>query len=158
MSKRNFILLIIILSLVAILTFGLFYFKKGSPFPGAVSAGTNFISQFNPFAATPTPAPVNTPTDPSGYQPNPPVDTTNQKFKKVSSMPVAGFGLFSKERLKDVGTPIPTVTTPTATGTSTSTTTTSKTTATKPTPPPTEFVSAVRYVDKATGNIYQTFA
>jgi hypothetical protein len=28
----------------------------------------------------------------------------------------------------------------------------------EPTPPPTEFVPALRYVDRATGNIYQTFA
>ena len=154
MSKRNFILLIIVLGIVAISIVGFLYFNQGTP-TGEESTGTNFISHFNPFG-TGKPATSsndsNSPVDVSGYQP--PVDTQvpNSGFTKISSMPIAGFTLFMKERLKEI--PPPTVVTDTTTTTSPATTP-KKTT--KPTPPPTEFALALRYVEKATGNIYQTF-
>ena len=66
-------------------------------------------------------------------------------------MPVAGFGIFLKERFKD----IPTVSSTNPPATAESPTPTPET---KPTPPPTEFVSAIRYVARETGYIYQTFA
>ena len=111
--------------------------------------GTNFISQFNPFGNSKDVAPGDTtpPVDVSGYEPSPTGETQTGKLVKVSSMPVAGFGVFMKERLKYV--PVPPVIPaegemegePVA-----------------PTTPPTEFVPAVRYVDRASGNIYQSFA
>jgi hypothetical protein len=74
--------------------------------------------------------------------------------------------MFSKERLVPVVAT--TQTTPSTTQTSTSTTTTASTTpstkvitkkaTTKPVAPPTEMALALRYVAKATGNIYETFA
>ena len=80
-------------------------------------------------------------------------------------MPVAGFTVYPKERLKEVAvapllveegvgggasstTPPPPSGTPPQKGGEGS----------KPTPPATEFASALRYVDRVTGNIYQTFA
>lgn len=140
MSKRNLILLIIVLIVAVAAVFGFLYFNQGTNTAGTDTGGTNFISQFNPFGtSTPKPPVVTPPVDISGYEPGPVEEIPAVKLKKISSMPVAGFGLFSKERYKDV--PIVVPTTPPA----------------KPTPPPTEFMTAVRYVDKATGNIYQTF-
>ncbi len=121
MPKRNFILLIIILGLVIIAVFGFLYFQKEPSVPEDSSVGTNFISQFNPFATKPKLPAVTPPADISNQ---PPSETTETKLIKVSNMPVAGFTVFTKERLKDKGT---------------------------------EFAPALRYVEKASGNIYQTF-
>lgn len=177
MSKRNFILLIIIIVIGIITLVGYFYLNPKTNIPGIdndENTGTNFISQFNPFSKNTTPTTTTPSVDISGDQPNP-TDTTEIKLKKVSSMPIAGFTVFSKERLKEVpivapllvpeGAGLPaqaggddnSATNPSnSSGSSASPTTTKKTT--KPTPPPTEFMPALRYVERATGNIYQTFA
>jgi len=156
MSKRNFILLIIIVVITIITLFGYFYFNQGNNTPGEDNSGTNFISQFNPFGKNTTKPPTDTtpPIDISGDQPNQ-TGTIEVKLKKVSSMPIAGFTVFSKERLKDVPIVVPEVV-PATDSTIPPATTTKKTT--KPTPPQTEFMPALRYVERATGNIYQTFA
>lgn len=157
MSKRNFILLIIILVIIIGIVFGFLYFQQKGATPGE-GEGTNFISQFNPFGNN---KPTNTgtdtkPADVSGYQPEP-EENIKLKLTKVSSMPVAGFAVYQKERLKDVPVVVPEVvssepsqTLPLAGA--------GKNTKKIPTPPPTEFMPALRYVDKTTGNIYQTFA
>jgi len=153
MSKRNLILLIIILIIVIIAVFGFLYFRPGTTAPGEESQGTNFISRFNPFGigtSKPTPPAVTPPVNVSGYQPGPGEETQKTKLVKVSSMPVAGFTIFTKERLKDVLIAAPI--TITADGG------TPPKAVAKPTPPLTEFTLALRYVDRATGNIYQTFA
>lgn len=139
--------------LAVIAVFGFLYFQGGGTTPGGENAGTNFLSRFNPFASN------NTPTSPAE---TPPIDIngdgiiTNEemavvKLKKVSSMPIAGFTIFAKERLKEeiLVTPTETTTPPQ---------TPIKKVATKPVPPKTEFALALRYVERATGNIYQTFA
>lgn len=158
MSKRNFILLTIILIIIVIAVLGFLYSQRNVTAPGEDSSGTNFISQFNPFGSdkpTTTP-PGTTPTDVSGYEPGP--EQEEVKLIKVSSMSVAGFTVYPKERLKDVPVVTPAIP-PTETTTAPESTTPKPTTpAPKPTPPATEFVSALRYVDRVTGNIYQTFA
>lgn len=167
MSKRNFVLLIIVLIITILVVFGFLYLQQGTRTPGEEGEGTNFISQFNPFGTggkSPTTPKGDTPTDVSGYEPGP--EQEEVKLKKVSSMPVAGFTVYTKERLieivappllieegagggdSSITPPPPSGTPPTQGGEKN----------TKPTPPATEFVSALRYVDKATGNIYQTFA
>ncbi|OGI95512.1 hypothetical protein A2917_03075 [Candidatus Nomurabacteria bacterium RIFCSPLOWO2_01_FULL_42_17] len=151
MSKRNLILLIIILSLAVISVFGFLYFRSGTTAPTDEGTGTNFISQFNPFGSNKTTPPTTTPEDNTSEFTPAPAETPVNKLVQVSSMPVAGFTVFSKERLKDLPTP-----TPIEAGTSGETTASVGTK--KPTPPPTEFAPALRYVDRATGNIYQTFA
>jgi hypothetical protein len=142
MSKRNFILLIIILILIVAVVFAFLFLRPDGTTPGDTGPGTNFFSQFNPFGTKPTPPPPPPPVDVSGYVP--PDTMPAGKLVKISSMPVAGFAVFLKERLKEVPILPPTseVTTPPK----------------KVAPPPTEFMPALRYVDKANGNIYQTFA
>jgi hypothetical protein len=133
MSKRNFILLIIVVIIILAGVAGFLYFKKDSTMPSNdnESEGTNFISQFNPFASNPAPGTTSTPppSDTGEYQPGTEGEVPALKLQKISSMPVAGFTTFSKERLKEGAT----------------------------TKPLTEFAPAVRYVERATGNIYQTF-
>ena len=202
-----------------------FYTRPSTIAPGEDTGGlNNFISQFNPFGtSTTSPPPATTPpADISGYQPGP-TEETNLKLKKISSLEIAGFTVFMKERLKDM--PVPTETSAispaitynfgtvtlksgsageavkelqkflkntltleleldgvfdeemitiikqwqndhgliadgvvgqkTKTAMYVSVNQTTKTS--KPTPPATEFMPALRYVDRATGNIYQTF-
>ncbi len=140
MSKRNLTFLIIILVAVTAGFFGYLYFSKPAN-TGEMPSNTplfNFFP-FNKTVKTPTPeAPSNTP---SGIEiPNFEIQPiTVLKLKKVSSFPVAGFGIYQKEVFgeEQEGGITPTV---------------------KPAPPATEFVATLRYVEKATGNIYQTRA
>lgn len=223
MSKRNFILLIIALALIGSAALWFFFAGQSAVPPEEDGPGINFFTPFNPFSSkkTETPA-VTEPVDISGGEPILPEAPVNATLMKVSSMPIAGFAVFQKERLKDVPVVVPVTppTTPYDFGTITLKTGSSgdavkelqrflndtldlkleadgifdeeistamkdwqgshnivadgivgaktkaimyasvnqKTTTTKPAPPLTEFVPAVRYVDRATGNIYQTFA
>lgn len=127
MSKRNFILIVIILVVIVAIVFGFFYFYQPAN-KTSTTEGTNFFANFFPFGKSKTTTPTNTnqPVDVSGYE-NTNGQNQNSNLKKVSSFPIAGYGVFNKERLKDAGIA-------------------------------TEFVPAVRYVNKATGIIYQTFA
>lgn len=152
MSKRNLVLLIIVLVAIGIVVFGFLYSRPATT-PGVDSEGTNFLSRFNPFRKSGTVPSGNTPSGNDISEPVP--DTTvggipAVKLKKVSGMPVAGFGLFAKERLKEIPIPTTSETVPSIPAP----TTKSKT---KPTPPPTEFMTAVRYVERAQGIIHQTF-
>src|SRR3989344_9014590 len=103
MSKRNFILLIIILVAILAAFFGFLFLRQGPTVPGEESGGTNFLSQFNPFGGADGGKPDDTtppPVDISGYEP--PVEQEGREFVKVSSMPVAGYGVFKKERYKEI--------------------------------------------------------
>lgn len=175
MSKRNIILIAIILGVITLGAFIFLSFYEPKSKMGDSVENTNFFANFFPFGnnKNTTPKETNNPTDVSGYIP--PTETTpaNMKLKKVSSFPVAGFGIFMKERFKDVANPNPTPIIP-LTGEENNTTTNTKadlevqktkakdkktkTSIVKPVAPPTEFVPTLRYVNKATGNIYQTFA
>ncbi len=203
--------------------FGFLYFRQDTGTEGE-STGTNFFSQFNPFGSgtTKPPSTETPPVDISGYEP--PTEIERLQLRKISSMPIAGFIVYQKERLKDVpmvetptieeslGVPYDFGTTTIKTGSTgdavmelqrflntvlkinleltgkvdAETLTTIKdwqtnnaitsdgivgpktksamyasvnqnTDPSEPTPPPTEFVPALRYVDRMTGNIYQTF-
>lgn len=146
MSKRNFVLFIILL--IIILIVGLWFFSAyKNPNGGEDGGGTNFWSKFNPFGS---PAPTNNEKNLDGeVNIGESTDTTQgetviPKLQKISSVPVAGFQIFNKERFKEEIIPAVSDTTP-------------STTSTKKTPPATEKVEAVRYVDRLSGNIYQTF-
>ncbi len=139
MSRKNFILLIIILVAILAVVFGFLYFREPPTPTGTDTGGTNFFSDFNPFGKSTTiPPKVTPPVDISGFTPPPEIEVPKLKLQKVSSMPIAGFAVFQKERLKEIP-PL--------------------------TPPPQggeglkkEFMPALRYVARANGNIYQTFA
>ena len=157
MSKRNLTILITALTII-IIAFGFWYFNKGEP--SGEGEGTNFGFDFNPFNNKKSTSPDGEgtpPTDVSGYVPPPDIATQAIKLRKVSSMPIAGFGIFMKERYKEIPNPSQSLplsgeedtSIPPAKG---------ELGGLKLTPPPTEFIPAVRYVARATGNIYQTFA
>ena len=142
------------------------YFYKPATQGGGASTGTNFLSNFFPFGKTNTNTgtSTNTPANISGYVAPTNGATTQEKLTKVSSMPIAGYGVFMKERYKDVLLPPLSAqgeqTTTTNTPSSLEKNTTTKTAVKNltPTQPLTELVPGLRYVERATGNIYQTFA
>ncbi len=162
MSKRNFILLILILLLAVAGVFGFLYLRSGTTPVDVVSDGTNFLSQFNPFSSNRTNESNNSGDYVVDINGDGVISTEEKalvKLKKVSSVPVAGFTVFSKERLKYVPTPVPPqATEPIQTEGDVVAPKTVKKPAVKPVAPLTEFAQALRYVEKSTGNIYQTFA
>ncbi len=150
MSKRNFVLLIIFFILLVGSVLWFLSLRNVPTTPNDGNGGENFLSRFNPFGQN---------KENSGEPTKPPIDIEGEtpeeqevlvsKLQKISSVPVAGFEIISKERLKEIPVVTPEVITET-------TATTPKKT-TKPTPPATELSLATRYVDRVTGNIYQTF-
>lgn len=162
MSKRNFTLLIIFIVIALSIGFGFLYFYKSNTSTTTTGVqDTNFVSKFFPFlksaSQTTTTTPI-TPVDISGYENSTVTETAKLKLTKISTMPVAGYGVFLKERFKEV--PIVTTSTPVVSASETPVTLPAtkkgKVATVKPTPPATEFVPALRYVEKTTGNIYQT--
>jgi len=156
MSKRNLILLIIILVIIITGAFWYFYFYQSVNQNVNNTENTNFFGNFLPFGKSKsTTSPNNNEnqsTDISGYESITEEETLNIKLEKVSSFPIAGYEIFIKERYKETTNPqqttketesldiisnIPILETNTLS---------------------TELVPALRYVNKATGNIYQTFA
>lgn len=156
MSRRNFILLIIVLIIAVI---GFFVFSSLNPGVTPTtdtggSTGTNFFSKiFNSFGNNKKPSTTPPTTTPTGT--TPPTAEETLKLVKVSTVPVAGFTVFSKERLKEVIVP-PETNTPDNTPTPVENTTDKKTN-TKPVAPLTEFVPALRYAGRVGGIVYQTF-
>ena len=155
MSKRNFTLLIIVLVIIMVVILGYFYFYQPTGAPVGENGGTNFLSQFNPFGNKKPEPPKN---EPPVYTPDTDAGTDIEEvsLKKVSSMPVAGYGIFKKERFKEIN-PSPALPL-SGEGDSQVTPAKGSSGGLKPTPPPTEFVTALRYVARSTGNVYQTFA
>jgi hypothetical protein len=164
MSKRNIILLIVTLSVIVAGALIYFYFYQPKNQGSSTTGDTNFLANFLPFGKSKTVTPTETtkPVDISGYVPPAPETATETLLKKVSSFPIAGFGVFTKERFKDV--PLDQTASTSTTSTEFVTTdsgplpVTKKKVVVKPTTPPTEFVTALRYVAKDTGNVYETFA
>src|SRR3989344_3906566 len=144
MQKRNFILLIIVLVVAVVAVFGFLYYRQAPTGEGeGDNFGINFISQFNPFSNRTTTPDGNSGTPDNTDSGTTPEEVANLKLKKVSSVPIAGFTVFQKERLIEVAE---------------ETTPAEPSDANKKTPAPkTEFVPALRYVERATGNVFQTF-
>lgn len=128
----------------------LFLFPQSKP---AQIASNITAPNFFPFTKTPAVTVPEKPVDISGtgVEPIPTVTEQNTAIiKKISTFPVSGFGTFSRE----VFTQIP-VSAPENTTTDIPQNTTDTKTPVKPTPPSTEFISSIRYANKADGNIYQ---
>lgn len=159
MSKRKFIILIIIL--VAIVAGGFWYFSSQSKETGQSIGSTisNFWGDFNPFAKLLNKEEAGEEVvnvgeeDPSTLS----EEQKRERFTKVSVNPVSGYTVFQKERYLDLAkefTPetleeeIEGLDTLDATINSDS----------DLSAPSAEYATAVRYAEKSTGNIFQTFA
>lgn len=140
MSRRNFILLIII-SIIILGGIFLYIFSTPKTTPDGEDTG-GFFSNLNPFGKTTvvTPKTNETPNTPISEE-NTPTETEIQKLFKISNIPVAGYTVFQKERIAEAEL-------------ESEIEDEQKNILTKSTK---EFAPAVRYVAKETGNIYQTF-
>jgi hypothetical protein len=181
MSKRNIIIIAVVFVLLVGIAIVFVSLIKPAGNTNGGTTGTNFFSTLFPFGKNTTNTTTGpNPVDISGYVAPKAGETPKELLTKVSSMPVAGYEVFQKERFIDI--PNPTVITPTPPTTDTTTTnpptstptTTPTTPATTPktstralkttttpvipTPPTTELAPMLRYVERATGNVYQTFA
>ena len=140
MPTRNLILWIIAFIVITTGVFSFFYFRSPSS-DGGPTDSPNFIATSWPFRGdnqaqeTPT---TSSPSDISGYEPPDETNISEAILVKVSQRPIAGYGVFQKERYKDIEESAPEGEEQAA--------------------PETEFVPFVRYTDKITGNIYQSFA
>lgn len=165
MKKRNFIVLIIFIFIilgVLIVSFDVFKQTPTTP-PSDVAEDTNFFSTIFPFLKKNSGSDTNTDnsTDVSGYVPPTEGPVKDMILYKVSSMPVAGYGVFLKERFVEV--PLKKDEEEEKTeiisgGSLFEEDAEEEEINTKPTAPETEKVLALRYVDKINGNIHQTFA
>lgn len=171
MSKK-IIILIIILIIIIIGFFGYSYIKKPNEIinKDTIDIGENFISKFFNFGEIKTKNPEteeNNPVDISNENEGEITNTQQGELFKISSMPIAGFTIFTKERFLEIPNPKElTENNISITNTEEKTTenkeNTIKTENKKeqkiiPSSPPTEIISALRYVDKTSGNIYQSF-
>jgi hypothetical protein len=156
MPKKTKIIFIVVFILVGVIVLGLYWYlnrnKTNTP-----DTTTNIIQKFNPFG---TSSKITNPviTDPT--KPNPITEeptTQAPRFQKITNFAVAGATFFEDTRLLPKKETTRETTTPenTVTGTTTSKTTTTKT-ATPP-EPTTEIVPSLRYVERATGHVYQMY-
>lgn len=157
MSIRNFKLLIILITIILLVVMVSVISKKTPE--GVEEANTeksiNFFADFLPFGKKKTNN-ENVATAPSDISNNGETDSLDKNLilTKVSSMPVSGFGVFQKERFIDIPVIVP----------APPSTDTVNTEPVNPAPenvqtaPPTEFAPMVRYIEKVSGNVYQTFA
>jgi hypothetical protein len=156
MSKKITIIIGVVLIIFLFILGYAFLSKPNTTNTTEQTTGTNFFSNIFPFLKS-TSNLTNSILDllkPSEEK----VAPQETSLIKVSSFPIAGFGVFNKERFVEVPEVSPAIIAPTTETTNTSSTTTNKIPEIKPTPPPTEFIPTIKYVEKATGNIYQTYA
>lgn len=152
MTKRNFKLLIILIFIILAVVFSYFFFNTPEE-DGTEDTGTNFIFDLLPFGTkknTNNNTGNETPADISGYVPPTQEELERMKLTKISSMPIAGYTIFNQERfvyVPEVVKEIPEEGQEDA----------EETKPLPPVAPETEFIPILRYVDIATGNIYQTF-
>jgi len=156
MSKKIIILISIIALLFLIVLGYAFLSKPTTTTTSEQTTGTNFFSNIFPFLKTTGNSIIDL------IKPIEEIITPQEtSLIKVSSFPIAGFGVFNKERFIDVPEVSPAIVAPTTETINTTNIPTigeNKIPEIKPTPPPTEIIPAVKYVEKATGNIYQTYA
>jgi len=157
MSKRNLKLLIMLIVIIigVVLSYLFLGNKPTDKTNDGADGGSNFFADLLNFGKNDKPGDTNTnpPTDISDYTPPEEVVMQKMKLVKISSMPIAGYSVFNKERFEYVPDIIPPTTTPENEVTPFE----EITKKIKPTAPNTEFIPVLRYVEKTTGNIYQTF-
>lgn len=147
MSKRNFVLFILVVAVLILATLAILYFRKpqdpGSG--GSGSFGDNFFGGFPYFGRSGGDTPGeggSGPSDVSGDGTEDREEIPAANLKKVSGFPVAGYGVFMRERYNSVEMPAQEA----------------AAVESVPVAPATELAPSLKYVEKATGNIYQTFA
>lgn len=146
--KRKIILILIVVASLFVLTFIFSLFSKNKTSSQNTDTGTNFVSNFFNFGKTLDKIGeniTNTEEEKETINENNPINEQGMRNRliKISSVPVAGFGLYSKERFEN----IPDVVINNEE---------QKTKNKKLIAPNTELVNSIRYVAKENGFIYQS--
>ncbi|MFH1608829.1 MAG: hypothetical protein ABH951_02310 [Patescibacteria group bacterium] len=159
MSKQKIKIIIGLIIGIIFIIVGIAFWPKTTPNQTSQETGTNFFSNIFPFIKNVVTDTTNSLLDTLGI--NEEIQTEEQKslLVKVSNFPIAGFGVFNKERFIEVPPMSPAVvSTEPIEATSTITEQIQPEAETKPIAPPTEFIPTIKYVEKATGSIFQTYA
>lgn len=155
MSRKIFIVIVIILVLALGIGAYVLFFSKSSQNQGSVG---QTIKDFFPFGkgggSTTNPPPPETVT--SGGENPPPPETPLSKIRQISRNPVAGYTLFLKDRLVEV--PAPVTDTVATTNPEMAEDTEITVPETPKTTPEIEKAVTVRYMERGSGNIFDTFA
>jgi hypothetical protein len=138
-------ILVFIILLVILVTI----LPKKDPEGPSSEDDSGFLADFLPFGKRKDPqTEAEKPSNISNFDADEGKEVRTLVLTKVSSMPIAGFGVFQKERYVDLPDVVPP-----ASGTEPT-----ESSDVPPSAPPTEFVPTLRYVEKTSGNVYQTFA
>ncbi len=158
MSKKTLLILILTITLVFLAVFGFLYFSNTATNKDS-STSTNFLSDFLPFGKNNNTNPTQeNPADISGFvgtNQNEP-EEARAKLVKISAAPVAGFGIFSKEVYQDIWSTAPVTATTETPAEETEEQMEEEQPAVAPTAPEIIFTPIVKYMDRITGNIYET--
>ncbi len=169
MSRRIFTIITIVLIIGVVGFFGYNYFKNRGASSGAGTTSSS-SKNFFPFGGTTTTPPANT-TDTPAPTSSVPVNTTDNgapsKLHQITPGPVVGYTVVTKIREKIggvVASPAATVEVPPPAPAAPAKTTAAKSakkTKTVVAPvllPNQEFATAIRYIDQASGNIFDAYA
>jgi len=155
MSKKATIITIIIFLIIAVVL-GYFYFGNKTSTTSSTTSGTAGYQAFNPFGTGTKEAPNPTTETPAVTTTTPTTQVTNTPslLHKITDFAVAGATYF--EYAKPIIAPVTTTITPaTQTKTVIKKTTTKKAPTVKVVAPKFEMIPSLRYVEKATGHVYQ---
>lgn len=156
MPRKTIIIFITVFIVIGAMVIGVYSYLNKSNTAQNNNTATSVnggYKTFNPFGTGNTVTNNNTTENPTESNANnntsdqTPSVTTVSKFQKITDFAIAGAAFFEDTR------PLPTINTDTPTQTTTGT----KPKATKPATPKFENVPSIRYVERATGHIYQMY-
>ncbi len=168
MPKKTKIIFIVVFLTVGIIILGLYFYTKNST-PNTTNTDKTIYQKFNPFGTSTKVSTENTPEETNTPTEN--IVKEASKFHQITNFAVAGATYFEDMRLLPIKEKV-VETTPAVTPevTTTETKTPIKITNTKilpktaktvlpikPAEPTTEIVPSLRYVEKATGHVYQMY-
>lgn len=159
MSKNKLIVIIIVFILLAVGGFWYFNSQKTTSGEDDGNTFTNFFASFNPFTKiTNTDENSNGVIDINNGEENGEIGKNKAPFLRVSSAPISGYTVFQRERYLNLSNEREVKDTLEDEIKNLDTIDSSINTGAELSAPTTEFAPMIRYADKITGNIYQTFA
>ncbi len=160
MPKKTKIIFITVFALIGVVVFGIYFYNSKSNTKTTTKNGTeNIYQKFNPFGSSSN---TNTAVDNTTDNGNGEVTTNtnpetkiNSRFQKITTFAISGATFFEDTRLIPIKTEV--TTTPETTTINPVTKKVTKVAVPVKKEPTTEIVPSLRYVERATGHIYQMY-
>lgn len=160
MPKKTKIIFITVFALIGVVVFGIYFYNSKSNTGTTTKNGTeNIYQKFNPFGSSSN---TNTAVDNTTDNGNGEVTTNtnpetkiNSRFQKITTFAISGATFFEDTRLIPIKTEV--TTTPETTTINPVTKKVTKVAVPVKKEPTTEIVPSLRYVERATGHIYQMY-